>query len=116
MALDSNTMISPKLTVLMATMTLLGAGSPMLAAAEHIEIDIERNNEIRQNIEQEQEACTNEVEVSEEGRGDQEAFVVADQSNVCDVDQAQVGTNAAEINDASINDFDIQAFIAELTS
>ena len=114
MALDSNTMISPKLTVLMATMTLLGAGSPMLAAAEHIEI--ERNNEIRQNIEQEQEACTNEVEVSEEGRGDQEAFVVAAQSNVCDVDQAQVGTNAAEINDASFNDFDIQALIAELTS
>ncbi len=93
----------------MATMALVGV-SPLAAAAEHI--TIERNNVIEQNNEQEQNACTNELEVEEEDKGDQEAIVVADQDNTCAVVQAQANLPVAAIADFSIND--ISVIIAEL--
>ena len=97
-------MISPKLAAMMAAMTLIGAGAPITALADHgnnFEVDIERNNA----IEQEQEACTNEVEV--EAGEDQIALVNADQNNECEVDQNQ----EAVIVDFSENAFDIAGLL-----
>ena len=68
---------------------------------------------IEQSIEQSQEACTNEAEVSvsdEDGidiGGENEVEV--DQANVCDVTQSQTATNVAAIEDNSENTFDIIA-------
>ena len=66
---------------------------------------IERNNNIAQNIEQNQEACTNEldVEASESDKGDQEVEVDSDQSNECIVFQEQNAVQNAFIFDDSIN-------------
>ena len=121
-------MISTKLTVLMATMAVIGAGAlpmaPMAAATvigdpqetdQEAGVEIERNNEIEQSIEQSQEACTNEAEVSlsdEDGidiDGDNSADV--EQTNVCDVDQSQSATNTAAIVDESTNNLDISSII-----
>ncbi len=104
-------MISTKLAVLMATIAVLGAAgvaAPMTTAAYAQDVQavvIERNNEIDQDIEQEQEACTNEVEVEadEEGKGDQKVKVDADQSNDCIVFQEQNAENNAAIVDESLN-------------
>ena len=115
-------MISPKWAVLMAAFALVGAITvPTTALAQddesqNAEVDIERNNEISQSIEQSQEACTNEAQVSvsdddeEQEGGDNSASV--SQSNECDVTQTQSATNNAAIVDESENNFDVQEFIS----
>ena len=116
-------MISPKLAILMATLAVVGAGAipmaPMaLAQDQDADVDIERNNSIKQSIKQSQEACTNEAEVEIDDEdfvdigGDNEATV--GQANVCDVVQAQVAENAAAIEDSSSNTFDIEQFLISL--
>jgi hypothetical protein len=113
-------MISAKLAVLIATMAVIGAGAipmaPMaLSQEQEAEVEVERNNEISQSIEQSQEACTNEaeVEVSDDDAidigGENEAEV--EQVNICDVTQAQSAANVATIDDDSENTFDIQGSI-----
>jgi hypothetical protein len=110
--------ISPKWAVLVAAFALVGAITtvPTTALAQddesqNAEVNIERNNEIEQSIEQSQEACTNEAEVSVSDDdvisigGENEVEV--EQSNECDVRQDQDATNAAAIVDASENVFDI---------
>lgn len=107
-------MILPKLAVLVAAFALVGAITvPTTALAQDVdesqnaEVDIERNNEIEQSIEQEQEACTNEAEVSISDDdvigigGENEAEV--EQSNDCIVVQNQEATNTAVIVDESVN-------------
>jgi hypothetical protein len=124
-------MISPKWAVLVAAFALVGAVSlPTTAFAQdfmgddgddesqNASVEIERNNEIEQSIEQEQEACTNEAEVSLSDDdvvdigGDNEAEV--EQSNECEVDQSQEATNEAAILDFSENTFDVQQILARL--
>ena len=121
-------MISPKLAILMATMAVVGAGAlpiaPMALADDPRDgddsqsVEIERNNEIEQSIDQEQEACTNEAEAEiDDGDlvdivGDNEAE--ADQFNFCDVDQTQTGTNAGAIEDLSFNDFELESILANV--
>jgi hypothetical protein len=123
-------MISPKWAVLVAAFALVGLVSlPGTAFAYLLEdpgddesqnasVEIERNNEIEQSIEQEQEACVNEAEVSVSDDdfvdifGENEAEV--DQVNVCDVDQSQTAENNAAIVDDSENDFDIDQILARL--
>ncbi len=96
----------------MATMAFIGLGAtatPALAdygknggnGGNNFEVDIERNNA----IEQDQEACTNEVEV--EAGGDQIALVNANQNNNCVVNQNQ----GAAIFDFSENAFDIAGLL-----
>ena len=91
----------------MATMAFIGTGAAP-ALAEHngyndngdsVNFEVDRSN----NLEQEQEACTNEVEV--EAGGDAIQLVDAEQTNECEVDQEQ---------NAFI--FDVSDFEAELES
>jgi hypothetical protein len=90
----------------MATFAMIGVvGLPTTAFAERLDIEIERNNEIEQEIGQEQEACTNELE---------ELSGEAEQVNVCDVTQTQTATNAAAIEDFSTNDFDLENILADV--
>jgi hypothetical protein len=117
-------MISPKWALLVAAFALVGVVSlPTTAFAQDDEsqnasVEIERNNEIEQSIEQEQEACTNEAEVSLSDDdvvdigGDNEAEV--EQSNDCFVIQNQEAENNAVIEDFSTNDFDIDQILARL--
>jgi hypothetical protein len=119
--LENTTMISPKWAVLMAAFALVGTITvPSTAFAQvdesqNAEVDIERNNEISQSIEQSQEACTNEAQVSisdddEEQEGGVNSASVS-QSNECDVTQTQTATNNAAIVDDSENTFDVQQAI-----
>ena len=114
-------MISAKLAVLMATMAVIGAGAlpmaPMAAATvigdprgdQEAGVEIERNNEIEQTIEQSNEACTNTVVAAEGGEGDQS--VDSDQSNKCFVVQSNEAEQDAEIEDESENFlFNLAAF------
>ena len=113
-------MISPKLAVLMATMAFVGTGlafTPVVSYAQEAEVEVERNNEIEQEISQEQEACTNEgkAKVSDDDfvdilGGDNTATV--DQSNTCLVVQTQEASNTAAIVDASTNDINAEALAA----
>ena len=86
--------------------------------SQNASVEIERNNEIEQSIEQEQEACTNEAEVeaSDDDKvdifGDNELEV--EQENECDVTQTQNAANVASIEDNSVNDFDIDQILARL--
>jgi hypothetical protein len=115
-------MISPKLAVLMATFAMIGVGltaaTPMAAAQQVSEVEVERNNELDQNLQQKQEACTNEAEgeVSDDDVvdivGDNEAE--AEQFNLCAVEQTQDATNAAAIEDFSSNDFDLENILADV--
>jgi hypothetical protein len=119
-------MISPKWAILVAAFAVVGIVSlPGNAFAQegddesqNAEVDIERNNEIEQSIEQEQEACTNEAEVSLSDDdvvdigGENEAEV--EQSNFCLVEQNQEATNNAAIVDESENTFDIDQILARL--
>jgi hypothetical protein len=119
-------MISAKLAVLMAAFALVGSviavptnafAFPVLEEdgttdeSQNAEVEIERNNEIEQSIEQSQEACTNEAEVSVSDDdvvdigGENEAEV--EQSNECVVDQSQSAANVASIDDNSINVVDV---------
>src|ERR671915_1852872 len=105
-------MISAKLAVLMDAFAF-----PVLEEdgttdeSQNAEVEIERNNEIEQSIEQSQEACTNEAEVSvsdDDGidiGGENEVSV--EQSNECDVTQSQNAANVGSIVDNSENTFDI---------
>jgi hypothetical protein len=117
-------MISPKLAILMATMAVIGAGAipmaPMALAQDEDSqsVEIERNNEIEQSIKQEQEACTNEAEVSVSDDdvvdigGENEAEV--EQVNICDVTQSQSAANVGSIVDNSENTFDISQFLLDI--
>jgi hypothetical protein len=119
-------MISPKWAILVAAFAIVGVVSlPGNAFAQEgddesqsASVEIERNNEIEQSIEQEQEACTNEAEVSLSDDdvvdigGENEAEV--DQSNFCFVEQSQEANNVAAIEDNSENTFDIEQFLARL--
>ncbi len=121
-------MISPKLAVLMTTLALVGAASPILAAATNghdghddpngNSLSVERNNSIKQSNEQEQYACTNEQDNEAENEADdvdddQVAIAAGgDQSNDCVVVQAASAENNAAIVDASDND--ITAVLADL--
>ena len=96
-------------------MAMIGVGltgaTPLAMAQQSSEVDIERNNDIEQSIEQSQEACTNEAEVSVSDDdvvdigGENEAEV--EQSNECVVDQSQSAANVASIDDNSINVVDV---------
>ena len=107
-------MISAKLIALMATMAVIGAGAipmaPMaLAQDQEADVEIERNNEIEQEIDQEQEACTNEA-VTQVADSDVvdiggENSVDVEQSNDCDVTQTQSAANVGSIEDNSRNEF-----------
>ena len=96
-------MISAKLVVLMATMAMIGVGltgaTPLAMAQQSSEVDIKRNNEIEQSIEQEQEACTNIAGTFIPGGG----VLSQVQSNDCVVVQNQEATNNAAIVDNSEN-------------
>jgi hypothetical protein len=119
-------MISPKWAILVLAFAVVGVVSlPGNAFAQegddesqNAEVDIERNNEIEQSIEQEQEACTNEAEVSLSDDdffdigGENEAEV--EQSNDCFVIQNQEAENNAAIVDESENSFDIDQILARL--
>lgn len=86
--------------------------------SQNASVEIERNNEIEQSIEQEQEACTNEAEV--EASDDDEVDIFGDnelevgQENECDVTQTQTAANVASIEDNSVNTFDIDQILARL--
>ena len=109
-------MMSPKLAVLMTTLALVGAVSPVLASATSDRgdddpsnsVSVERNNEIEQSNDIEQYACTNEQDNEAENEdGDQVAVVSGgDQSNDCVVVQGAEASNDAAIVDASTNDID----------
>jgi hypothetical protein len=117
-------MISPKWAVLMAAFALVGAITvPTTAFAQddesqNAEVDIERNNEISQSIEQSQEACTNEAEVE---TSDDDYFdiggdnsVSVGQANVCEVEQNQSAENVAAIVDESENTISVDQILARL--
>ena len=107
----------------MATFAMIGIGAagalPMAAAQQASEVDVERNNEIDQEIKQKQEACTNkaDVNVSDDDYlldivGDNEAE--AEQFNLCTVTQTQGASNAAGITDNSDNDVDLESILADV--
>ena len=115
----------------MAAMTLVGigtvVGSPLAYAVENnnggsngdtVATEIERNNELDQEIEQGQEACTNELkaDVSDDDFvdivGDNE--VEAEQENNCIVTQDQVAANAGGIEDFSTNEFELESILANV--
>jgi hypothetical protein len=114
-------MISPKLAVLMATMALIGIGAgalPMAAAQQESDVEVDRSNNINQEIKQKQEACTNEadVNVSDDDLidigGDNEAEV--EQENDCLVTQTQDAANVGDIDDFSDNDLGLENILAEV--
>ncbi len=115
-------MMSPKLAVLMTTLALVGAVSPVLASAtngDHEDdpsnsVSVERNIEIKQSNDIEQYACTNEQDNEAENEdGDQVAVVGGgDQSNDCVVVQNATASNDAAIVDTSTND--IAAILANV--
>ena len=112
-------MTSPKWALLIAAFALVGSGAlPMAAAQQAAEVDVERNNEINQEIKQKQEACTNEadVNVSDDDLvdigGDNEAEV--EQENDCLVTQTQNAANVGDIDDFSFNDFGVESILADV--
>ena len=95
-------MISPKMVVLTALMAATSLGAYAVPAlAQDVDQDIERNNEIDQEITQSNEACTNTVVAIEDDSGDQSVY--ADQSNKCYVEQSNEAEQEAEIEDESFN-------------
>jgi hypothetical protein len=106
----------------MATFAMIGVGltaaTPMAAAQQVSEVEVERNNELDQNLQQKQEACTNEAEgeVSDDDVvdivGDNEAE--AEQFNFCDITQTQAGSNEAAIIDESDNTVDLESVLADV--
>jgi membrane protein involved in colicin uptake len=117
-------MISPKWAVLVAAFALVGViGLPTTAFAQddesqEAEVEIERNNEISQSIEQKQEASTNEAEAEIDDDDFVDLFgeneIEQNQANVCDVTQSQAAQNNAAIVDFSTNTFDINQILARL--
>jgi hypothetical protein len=110
---------SSQIAVLMAAaMIIVGVTAPVLAEAQvaidergRHRVDIERNNEIGQSIEQSQEACTNDadVEITDDDvvdiGGENEAEV--EQANVCTVTQSQAAANTGAIVDESTNSISV---------
>jgi membrane protein involved in colicin uptake len=86
--------------------------------SQEAEVEIERNNEISQSIEQKQEACTNEAEAEIDDDDFVDLFgeneIEQNQANVCDVTQSQAAQNNAAIVDESDNTFDINQILARL--
>jgi hypothetical protein len=119
---EINTMMSPKLAVLMTTLALVGAVSPVLASAtngDHEDdpsnsVSVERNNEIEQSNDIAQYACTNDQDNEAENEGGDQIAVIGagDQSNDCTVTQGAEARNDAAIVDASTND--IAAILANV--
>jgi hypothetical protein len=122
---EINTIMSPKLAVLMTTLAIVGATgiSPLAAFAwggddreddPSNSVSVERNNEIEQSNDIEQYACTNEQDNEAENEGGDQVAVVSggDQSNDCVVVQGASASNDAAIVDASTND--IAAILANL--
>jgi hypothetical protein len=113
---EINTMMSPKLAVLMTTLALVGAVSPVLASAtngDHEDdpsnsVSVERNNEIEQSNDIAQYACTNDQDNEAENEGGDQIAVIGagDQSNDCVVVQGASASNDAAIVDNSTNDID----------
>jgi hypothetical protein len=108
-------MISPRLTVLMATMAVLGASAPAAFANNSydpsdpsVTVNVDRNNEIDQSIEQSNEACTNTLVAIEDGKGDQ--YVDAYQKNKCYVEQSNYASQYADIDDFSYNEIYTEVF------
>jgi hypothetical protein len=124
--LEINTMISPKLAVLMTTLALVGAAgmSPLAAFAtsdNHDDdpdnsVSVERNNVLKQSNDVDQYACTNEQDNeanNDDGDDDQVAAAIGgDQSNDCVAIQAVEATNDGAIVDTSTND--IAAILANI--
>jgi hypothetical protein len=110
-----------KLIVLMAAMTLVGAGGPLMAAAQVSDVDIVRHKEITQVIHHEEVCTTNESElVASEGNvSSQLADVDTTEISDCMTTQThttetQSGGNTASTLDYSSNVFDIPtALIAD---
>ena len=96
-------MISPKIAMFAAIMAVasLGLTTAPAALAQDVDQDIERNNEIEQEITQSNEACTNTVVAIEDDEGDQDVY--ADQYNDCYVEQSNEAEQEAEIEDESVN-------------
>ncbi len=100
----------------MAAMAVVGASAPAAFANyggydpsdPSINIGVERNNENNQLIDQDNEACTNTVLASEDGKGDQ--YVDAYQKNKCYVDQDNYADQYADIYDYSFNKIFTEAF------
>jgi hypothetical protein len=112
-------MISPKLAVLMATFAMIGIGTGHGdGSGQASDVVVERNNELGQEIDQDQEACTNEAKakLSDDDLvdigGDNE--VEAEQSNDCIVAQTQAATNLGAIVDFSSNEVDLESILAEV--
>jgi hypothetical protein len=108
-------MISPKIAMFAALMAVatLGLTTAGPAMAQDVDQDIERNNEIDQEITQSNEACTNTVVAIEDDEGDQDVY--ADQSNKCYVEQSNEAEQEAEIEDESENllaNLNFQSFAA----
>ena len=108
-----------KLVVLMAAMTLVGAGSPLMAAAQVSDVDVVRHSENTQTIHHEEihheEVCTtneSELVAAEGNMSSQFADVGTTESSDCVITQTQTtetqpGSNTASSVDTSFNDFDI---------
>jgi hypothetical protein len=95
-------MISPKIAMFAALMAVASLGlTTAPALAQDVDQEIERNNEIEQEITQSNEACTNTVAAFEDDEGDQDVY--ADQSNKCVVYQSNEAEQEAEIDDESTN-------------
>jgi hypothetical protein len=102
-------LVLPTLAVLMmmAAMIIVGVNAPVLAEAQVAIAEKGKPARIDQSIEQSQEACTNDAEVSISDddvvdiAGENEAEV--EQVNVCDVTQSQAAGNNAVIVDESIS-------------
>ena len=108
-----------RLSVLMAAMTLVGASTPSMAAAQVSDVDVVRHSENTQTIHHEEthyeEVCTtdeSELVASEGNMNSQFADVDTTESSDCVMTQTQTtetppGSNTASSVDTSFNDFDI---------
>jgi hypothetical protein len=104
-----------KLSVLMAAMTIVGASTPSMAAAQEPNVGIERNNQNTQVINEEQEVCTtneSELVVSEDDVSSQFANVDGRESSDCVITETQItrspsGSSTASVDGPSSNEFGI---------
>lgn len=98
-------MIPTKLTALIAAIAVVGVSAPAALADSgyydpSISVSQSRGDNINsQEIDQENEACTNDVKAKEKGKGDQ--YVYADQKNKCKVYQSNYADQYADIFDYS---------------
>jgi hypothetical protein len=106
--LPYDTMITTKLTALIAAIAVVGVSAPAALADSSywdptdpsISVSQSRGDNINsQSVEQENEACTNDIKAKEKGKGDQ--YVDADQKNKCKVYQSNYASQYADIDDYS---------------